>query len=69
MVTEQAYHPASAPFALPSSAPPLLTAWLPQATGEALIGMGMVFPLQHPLDWSHWWEMQGKLTVLAVASN
>ena len=27
--------------------------------------MGMAFPLQHPLHWSHWWEMQGKLTVPA----
>lgn len=68
-MAEQAHHPASAPFALPSSVPPLLTAWLPQATGEALMGMGMALPLQHPQDWSQWWKMQGKPTIPAIASN
>lgn len=66
---EQDHHAAFAPLALPSLATPLLPAWLPQPTAGAPPGMGMAFPLQHPLDWSHWWEMQGKVTIPATASN
>jgi len=68
-VAEPAHDPASAPSTLLASAPPLPTAWLPQDTGEALVGMGMAFPLRHPLGWSYWWEIQGNLIIPAIASN